>query len=36
MFTPSGNPKDLTVNLYTVTDLNPPDQESERETCGHP
>ena len=26
MFTPSGNPKELTINLYTVTDLNPPDQ----------
>ena len=29
-------PKELTINLCTTTHLNPLDQESERETRGHP
>ena len=39
MFTPSVNPKDLPINLRTVTHLNPLDQELLmilRETYGHP
>jgi len=39
MFTPSLNPKELTINLLTMTDLNSLNQEPERhlrESRGHP
>jgi len=39
MFIPSVNPKDLSINLRTVTHLNPLDQELLmilRESRGHP